>query len=50
LLWKKSPKHNTIMIEPRMKYGGCSVKIVTSNTGIKTYTHYETYSVMVLFE
>ncbi len=50
LLWKKSPKHNEIMLEPRMKYGGCSVKIMTGSTGIKTYTHYDAYSVMVLFE
>lgn len=49
-LWKKSPAHNAIMIEPRMKYGGCSTKITTGSTGIKTYTHYDAYSVMVLFE
>jgi len=49
-LWKKSPNHNAIMLEPRMKYVGCSTKIVTSGTGIKTYTHYDAYSVMVLFE
>lgn len=49
-LWKKSPKHNKIMIDPRMRYGGCSVKISTGSTGIKTYTHYEAVSVMLLFE
>ena len=49
-LWKKSPTHNKMMINPRMRYGGCSVKIITSSTGIKTYLHYNTISVMLLFE
>jgi uncharacterized protein YkwD len=49
-LWKKSPDHNAIMLEPRMKYVGCSTKITTSSTGIKTYTPYDAYSVMGLFE
>lgn len=49
-LWKKSPAHNAIMLEPRMRYVGCSSKIKTGSTGIKTYTHYDVYSVMVLFE
>ena len=49
-LWKKSPKHNKIMTEPRMRYGGCCVKISIGSTGIKTYTHYEAISAMLLFE
>lgn len=49
-LWKNSKDHNAIMIEPRMKYVGCSTKITNGSTGIKTYTHYDAYSVMVLFE
>lgn len=49
-LWKKSPDHNAIMIEPRVKYGGCSTKTASCSTGIKTYTHYDAYSVMILFE
>lgn len=49
-LWKKSPEHNAIMIEPKMKYGGCSTKTASYSTGIKSFTNYDAYSVMVLFE
>ena len=47
-LWENSKDHNKIMTSPDMKFGGVSVKVTTSSSGVKTWTHYDVFSVMVL--
>ena len=46
--WKNSPGHNTILLYPDMKYGGCSNIIESTDSGIKGYTDYFVTSTFVI--
>ena len=45
--WKSSFEHNKILINSKYKFAGVSTKSTISNTGVKSWTHYDIKSTMV---
>ena len=45
--WKNSFEHNKILIDSKYKFAGACTKIITTNTGVKNWTHYDIKSTMV---
>lgn len=48
--WKKSSDHNMIITDPKFKFAAVSVQSQKTNTDIKTWFHYQTFSAMVLVD
>jgi uncharacterized protein YkwD len=48
--WKCSPDHNKIITSPKFKFAGTSTQLIKSSPGIKTWYHFDVYSVMVLVD
>lgn len=48
--WKSSPEHNKIITSPNFKFAGTSTQLIKSSPGIKTWYHFDVYSVMVLVD